>query len=142
MGIERNAGGGSFIKHPGEYRVRVTLLTEGLSKKGQPMLTVTFQTENEETIKGYFVKTLGFHMKNLKELKKACGVSETTPAAELLNRECGILVEADEPDPETSRVFLSISGYGPASAVSESGFAQGDVGGMVGQVAKSMEVPF
>lgn len=119
MAIPKNAGalGGKRISEPGEYLVKIHKTETGLSKKGKPMLTVTFETPDEKEIKGYFVKTIKFHMHNLKVLKIACGLKEADSADELLGKECGVLVEAQEPN-EQGLVFMSIVGFGPAKDVS------------------------
>lgn len=118
MAIERNAGGisGNYVKDPGEYRVRVHETKTGLSKSQKPMLTVVFHTWEDKAIAAYFVKTLTFHMKALESLKVACGLKVNETADNLVGKECGILVEAQDPTPE-GRVFMSITGYGPANAV-------------------------
>lgn len=131
MAIDRNAGSlGNFVNQPGEYRVKVTETKTGMSKSQKPMLTVTFQTHSELSIRGYFVKTLTFHMKALEALKVACGMKVTEPADNLVGKECGILVEAQEPD-ANGKVFMTISGYGPAAQVTcepsqPGGFAPSD----------------
>jgi hypothetical protein len=121
MAIERNAAseGGNYIKDPGEYRVKVIETKTGMSKSGKPMLTVKFQASDEREIAGYFVKTLKFHMKSLETLKIACGLKITDSAENLVGRECGILVEAQEPTAD-GKVFMTIAGYGPAASVNPS----------------------
>lgn len=117
MAIERNAGSsGSFINAPGEYLVKVTETKTGMSKAGKPMLTVTFETDTECSIKSYFVKTLAFHMKALEQLKLACGIKMNEPADNLIGLYCGILVEANEPT-DTGKVFMGIVGYGKGTDV-------------------------
>lgn len=117
MAIERNAGSnGNFISEAGEYVVKVLETKTGTSKSGKPMLTVTFQTSDELLIRGYFVKSLTFHMKALEELKQASGMKITDSADNLVGREVGILVEAQKPD-ESGRVFMSVCGYGPKDKV-------------------------
>lgn len=116
MPIDRNAApNGGFIDSPGEYRVKIHHMVTGTSKSGKPMLTVEFHTDDDRAIRAYFVKELGFHMKSLALLKAACGLKETDGAEKLAGRECGILVEAQAPDQNTGRIFMSIVGYGPAN---------------------------
>jgi hypothetical protein len=118
MAIKRNAApSGSYIKSPGEYRVKVVETKVGLNKKGKNMLTVTFRTKDDLEIAGYFVQGLPFHVHNLKELKTACGLAHDKQADQLVGRECGILVEAQEPD-ANGRVFMSITGYDSSDKVS------------------------
>ena len=118
MPIARNAGvgAGNRLKDPGEYRVKITETKVGMSKKGKPMLTVTFETHDEKQICGYFVKELAFHMHFLGELKLASGLTEKDSAENLVGKEVGILVEAQEPN-EKGFVFMSIVGYGKSSEV-------------------------
>lgn len=116
MAIERNAGGSKFIKDAGEYKVKVKALSIAQNKKDKPMLTVTFQTDDERTIAGYFVKDLPFHKHTLKTLKTACGLTPDDSENDLIGKECGILVEPQEPTPD-GKVFMSISGYGPAKKI-------------------------
>lgn len=117
MAIARNANdGGNFIKEPGEYKVFVREITTGMSKSNKPMLTVTFHTSDEKAIRAYFVKELAFHMKALEQLKIACGIKVTESAENLVGKECGILVEAQNPD-ANGRVFMQINGYGPVGDV-------------------------
>lgn len=113
MAIQRNAGGqGNFVKEPGEYQVRIKETKMGESKTGKPMLTVVFQTHDEKLIAGYFVRELNFHMAALAHLKTACGLNPDKDGSDLLvGKECGILVEAQEPN-EQGRTFMSIVGYG------------------------------
>lgn len=117
MPIERNAhAGGNYISVAGEYVVKITETTTGLSKKEKPMLTVTFQNKNDESIRAFFVRGLAFHIMSLCELKRACGLKEAETADNLVGKECGILVEARKPD-EMGNCFMHIVGYGPANAV-------------------------
>lgn len=117
MAIAKNAGGGgNFIKEAGEYKVKVLEIKTGLSKKGKPMLTVAFETTEEKKIAGYYVKDLTMHMQALAALKVACGLKVTDSADNLVGKECGILVEMQEPDAD-GRTFASICGYGKASQV-------------------------
>lgn len=117
--INRNAGSdaGNFIKEPGEYVAKILETKAGMSKNGKKMLTVLFHTKDERQIKSYFVGELAFHMKALAALKVASGLEETDRAERLIGRECGILVEPQEPDSQTGRVFMQITGYGKASDV-------------------------
>jgi hypothetical protein len=117
MAIKRNAAAsGRYIKTPGQYRVKVVETKVGLNKKGKNMLTVTFRTADDLEISGYFVQGLNFHIHNLKELKAACGLPADKQADQLVGKECGILVEAQEPD-SNQNVFMQITGYGSANEV-------------------------
>lgn len=121
MAIQRNAvtSGGKRISEPGEYRVHITELKTKASKKGDPMLVVTFQTEDEKEICGYFVKKYAFQMKALAALKQACGLKDTDSADKLIAKECGLLVESGETN-EKGHTFMEIVGYGPASDAASS----------------------
>jgi hypothetical protein len=98
------------------------------------MLTVTFVTRDERTIRSYFVKDLQFHMSALAELKKASGLPSAEPAEKLVGKEVGILVEPQAPD-ERGRVFMQIVGYGTKAEV------QAGADGGFGQTSND-EVPF
>lgn len=111
---------GSYVNEPGEYLVEVNSTKAGKSKKGKPMLTVEFETEDGKTIAGYYVRELAFHMKALEALKVACGLKVTEPADNLIGKKCGILVEPQEANSETGKVFMQIVGYGKASEVGHS----------------------
>lgn len=121
MPIMRNAGGqGHFIREPGEYQVQVKELKMGNSKAGKPMLTVVFQAKDEKLINGYFVRDLPFHRAALGHLKTACGLNPDKDLSDaLVGKECGILVEGQEPN-EQGQVFMSIVGYGPKADVNAS----------------------
>lgn len=125
MPIARNAGseGGNYIESPGEYRVTVTKTETGHSKSQKKMLTVTFTTRDDKSIRGFYVGRVQFHMKNLEQLKTACGLLPAASADQLVGKECGILVEAQEPDASTGRVYMQITGYGKASDVGTPGDA-------------------
>lgn len=125
MPISRNAGnGGSYINSPGEYKVKITQAASGMSKSGKPMLTVTFQTADEKSIRGYFCKPIAFHMKSLEALKLACGLKKDSPADEMIGKDCGIAVELQAPT-ESGTTFAHIVGYGMASDVTGD-FAKSD----------------
>lgn len=119
MAIKRNAApSGNYVKAPGEYRVKVVETKVGLNKKGKNMLTVKFRTADDLEICGYFTQGVNFHQHNLKELKTACGIDVKAQADQMIGKECGILVESQDPDPETQKVFMQIVGYDKADAVS------------------------
>lgn len=119
MAIKRNAApSGNYIKAPGEYRVKVVETKVGLNKKGKNMLTVKFRTADDLEICAYFTQGVNFHTHNLKELKAACGLDAKVQADQMIGREVGILVEAQDPDPETQKVFMQIVGYDKPDAVS------------------------
>lgn len=121
MAIQRNAsGGGNAIKEAGEYLVRVTEVKVDKSKKGDPMLVVTFTAPDEKQIRGYFVQNLTFHMKNLETLKAVCGMAPKDPAGALIGRELGISVEVDPPGPD-GRSFSGICGYGTVAELENAG---------------------
>lgn len=112
MAIPRNHRISGYIDEVGEYRVKVEQMLEGLSSKNKKMLTVTFVTDDEKRIKGFYVKELKFHMSALKDLKLACGLTEKDPASSLLGKRCGIAVGQQKPN-DDGRVFMTIEGYGP-----------------------------
>lgn len=141
MGIQRNAGGGGSQVDPGEYVVTVHELKQGNSKAGKPMLTITFQTQDERTIKGYYVKSVQFHMHNLGLLKEAAGLRKEDPADRLHGRQVGILVE-NQPPGEDGRVWTQIAGYGPAADVSTNPFAGAPAGGFGQSPMDDDQVPF
>lgn len=121
MAIQKNAsGGGNAIKEAGEYRVKVTEVKVDKSKKGDPMLVVTFTGTDEKQIRGYFVQNLTFHMKNLETLKHVCGMGPKEPAGALIGRELGISVEVDPPGPD-GRCFSSIVGFGTVDELDNKG---------------------
>lgn len=114
MAIAKNTSSdasGKFIRKEGEYKVTVTELKTGNSKKGDPMLTVTFSTEDGQSIRDWFVKTQQFRLAALATLKKACGLPANAPAEELQGKACGINVEAKPPD-DSGKVYYQVVGYG------------------------------
>lgn len=117
MAIQKNAKGtgGSFIKEAGDYLVHIVKTTMKLSKAKDPMVVVTFETEDEKMIDGYFVGKHAFHQHNMRVLKEACGLKETDKYDQLVGKKCGISVELQDPDQLTGRVFAQIVGYGPLS---------------------------
>lgn len=118
MPILRNAGGGStkFITEPGDYVVEIIEAQMGKSKKGDPMVTIGFQTEDERKIKSFFVKKYPFMVAALNTLKAACGVKPESSSDELVGKKCGILVEKGKIN-DKGQAFPQITGYGLASEV-------------------------
>ena len=117
MAITRSIGSfGNRITAAGEYVVEVIRTESGKSKKGKPMLTVTFSTSDEKEIRAWFVKELPFHMSSLVNLKIACGLKPEVSADELVGKSCGIAVDQKEPD-EQGRIFFHVTGYGKVSDV-------------------------
>lgn len=144
MGIARNAANfGNRIDAPGEYKVRVKKMETRLTKESQkPMLVVTFETDDEKVIDGFYVKDLKFHMVNLKELKLACGLKADASHELLLGKELGILVDRQKPQ-DDGTVFMQIAGYGKASDVSvppPTSFAGSDSGS--GMIGDDSSIPF
>lgn len=122
--IQRNAAPGSgYIREPGEYVVEVVSATEGQSKGGKPMLTVTFRTSDGKEISSRFVKGVEFHVEALGHLKSSAGVAGQTAAA-LVGKKVGILVEPQEPTPD-GKTYMQVAGYGKASDVSASAAPSG-----------------
>ena len=119
MGIPRNAAS-DFINEPGEYRVKVTLVIQGESKSGKPMTTIQFNRSNGQGIKAFFLTDEPWARKTLYTLKEAAGLPDPkeSPVEDLSDKEVGILVEAQPPDP-SGKVYMRINGYGPADAVTE-----------------------
>lgn len=120
MPIEKKYSGSSSTMDPGEHRVVITEVQVGVSKSGKQMLTVVFQNDREQRIKSYYVRELVYHIKQLTDLKISCGLTEKSPAEELLHKRCGILVDPREPN-EEGRVFMNIAGYGKESDVTDGG---------------------
>lgn len=130
MPIARNAGGGGkFVSEAGEYKVTVEKIEMKTPKKEKldpktnkpmkrQMLVVHFTTDSEQEIAGYYVKDVAFHMAALTQLKAACGLEPNESSDELIGKQCGILVEMQEPN-EQGKSFASIVGYGPADQVGE-----------------------
>lgn len=141
MAIARNAASGSYIDRKGEYRAKVTEAKSGMSKTGKRMLTVTFMTTDERSIKSFFVQELIFHMKSLTALKIAAGLTERDTADRLVGREVGILVEPQKPNQE-GRVFMHVVGYGPASDVTENSYGEGPPDDFMPPPPGDDEVPF
>lgn len=146
MAIDKNASsgsGGNYIKEAGEYRVKVTTVSEGKSKKGKPMVTVTFETKDGKQISSWFVKELAWAVKDMTKLKLAAGLTEKDHSSRLMDRELGIAVEAKDPD-EHGKIFMRIVGYGKAADVesSESDFASPGQTFGSSQSEDSDQVPF
>lgn len=126
MAIPRKHKMGGSISAPGEYRVTVEKMEEGISKKSQKrMLTVFFVTRDEKRIKGFYVAGLKWHMDALADLKIACGLTAADVAGKLIGKELGIAVGEQEPNAE-GRVFMQIEGYGKATEVGGSGMTESD----------------
>jgi hypothetical protein len=95
----------------GDHIVRIVKIESGLSKKGQPMLTLHYERADEAKVKGYYVKTLPYHMKQLDAVKLGAGLDIKATADELIGRSVGISVELGEPNEKGIR-FPQILGYG------------------------------
>lgn len=134
MAIKKNAKGAKFLNTEGEFKVRVSGVKIGQSKKGAPMLTVTFETDDGEQISSYFVKSLAFHIHSLKELKAALGLAENAPSEDMQGKRCGISVEFGD-EQEDGKVYAQVVGYGKESDVDSAPVSAPMVGGEV-------EVPF
>lgn len=119
MAIERNHKGFDSkgrIDKAGEYVVTIEKLETGHSKSGKEMLTITFVTDDEKRIKGYYVRTLEWHMKALNDLKVACGLDPKLPSQNLFKKRCGIAVGEQSPT-EDGKIFMQIEGYGKETDV-------------------------
>lgn len=118
MPIQKNASGGmsKFITDPGEYSVEISDVQFGKSKKGDSMVTIKFETEDERSIKAFFVQKHTFMMENLGKLKVACGEKPDASSEKLIGKKCGILVEAGKIN-ERGQAFPQIVGFGLASEV-------------------------
>lgn len=118
MAIEKKYKGGKGMA-VGEHKVQVTDIKVGSSKKGDPMLTITFENEEGQTIKGYYVKKLAGHMAALGDLKVAAGLKIDSPAEELQHKKLGISVD-EQPENENGQIFMTIVGYGKEADVGSS----------------------
>lgn len=120
MAIARNhkAGGSGAgrIDKPGEYVVSVEKTEVGKSKSGKAMLTVTFVTDDDRRIRGYYVRDLDFHMKALADCKVALGLKADTSSDQMVGKRCGIAVGEQAPN-EEGRIFMTIEGYGKEADV-------------------------
>lgn len=120
MAIQRNhkGNGGSAgrIDKPGEYAVTVEKVDIGKSKSGKDMLTVTFTTDDDKSIRGYYVRSLDWHMEALKDLKSCCGLKPEVGIESLINKRCGLAVGEQTPNAE-GKIFMTIEGYGKESDV-------------------------
>lgn len=123
MAITKNAAGGmsKFITEPGEYAVEVSNVQFGKSKKGDAMVTVVFETDDNQSIKSFFVPKHAFMLDNLNKLKISCGEKPETSTDKLIGKRCGILVEKGKVDAE-GRSFPQVVGFGPDSDVIPSAF--------------------
>lgn len=119
------------IDKPGEYKVTVEKTEAGPSKSGKKMLTITFVTDDEKRIKGYYVRALEWHMKALADCKIALGLKGDSPAELMVGKRCGIAVGAQAPT-EDGRTFMQIEGYGK----------EADVEGHVHDTSSFDDVPF
>ncbi len=119
MAISKTFIGSTKVMLPGEHIVTIVDVNVGKSKKGQPMLTITFENDDGQKIRGYYVKGLDFHQTQLQALKTACGLKGETASDELLALKCGIAVDQNEPT-EDGKIFMRIVGYGPAAEVETS----------------------
>lgn len=119
MAIEKKySSDGGYIKQEGDYRVQVSEILLGNSRKGDPMLTITFATSTEKKIKSYFVKDFPYHVHQLNDLKEACGLERDCADELLADARCGIKVEAGEPN-EKGQKYMQIVGYGPEKNVED-----------------------
>lgn len=118
MPIQRNAVGGSskYITDPGDYIVEIVEVQMGKSKKGDPMVTIAFQTDDERKIKSFFVQKYPFMMAALTQLKISCGIKPEASSGDLLGKKCGILVEKGRIS-DKGQAFPQITGYGLVSDV-------------------------
>src|SRR4051812_33022830 len=114
MPITKNAAGGlsKYITEPGEYAVEISDVQFGKSKKGDPMVTINFETEDARQIRSFFVQKHAFMMENLVKLKVACGEKPDCSSEKLIGKKCGILVERGKIN-DKGQAFPQIVGYGP-----------------------------
>lgn len=129
MPIQKNAAGAGttkYITEIGEYIVEITKVDLGKSKKGDPMVTIHFATDDEHKrlIRAFFVKTFPFMMAHLAQLKIACGIDPNHGSDELIGKKCGILVEKGKIK-DDGKSYPQIVGYGPVSEVDKSRTPQG-----------------
>lgn len=115
MAIKSEFKGGNAMAE-GEHVVQVIETKVGMSKSNKPMLTVTFQNDREQKIKGYYVRDLVFHIKALNALKVACGIKPEDAHDNLVGLKCGIKVEPQAPN-EQGQIFMQITGYGKEADV-------------------------
>lgn len=113
MAIAKNAvsSGGKFISEPGDYLVEISEVQAGKSSKGDPMVTITFVTDEDKSIRAFFVKKHAFMMAALTLLKVSCGEKPEVNSAELVGKKCGIKVELGKPN-DKGMIFAQIVGYG------------------------------
>lgn len=112
----KNEFGGINKMEPGEHVVTIIETKVGMSRTNKPMLTVVFQNDHEQKIKGYYLRSETFSIKKLTALKQACGLKPEDPHDNLLGRRCGILVVEQKPN-EEGQIFNEIAGYGKESDV-------------------------
>lgn len=141
MAIERKYKGSKFIDEPGEYVVSIKNLEVGKSTKGDQMLTVTFATDDERTIKSFFVRKLAFHIRQLTDLKLSAGLTETEDAMNLVGKRVGIAVDEQEPN-EKGQVFMRITGFGKEADVDLTFNARQKEAQENRQVADTDAIPF
>lgn len=119
MAIERKYTGTMTEQmEPGEHRVTITDIKFGKSKAGKPMWTITYTNANGAQIKGFYVPEVKFHLRQLKDVKAACGLAETATPDQLMGKRLGIAVEEQEPN-QDGAVFMRISGYGKEDLVED-----------------------
>lgn len=120
MAIERKHKGGGAnsgrIDKIGDYIVTVEEAKTGLSSKKDKMLTITFVTDDEKRIRGYYVGKHKFMMDALADLKASCGLKATDHHDGLIGKKLGIAVGAQDPT-EDGKVFMQIEGYGKVTEV-------------------------
>lgn len=119
MSIERKHTGhaSNRIDMAGEYRVTVQKTEVKPTKNGgKRMLVVTFVTDDEKEINGYYVQTLKWHIEALSDLKIACGLSAKSSTDLLMGKRLGIAVGEQTPQ-EDGRIFMQVEGYGKESDV-------------------------
>lgn len=101
------------LKTPGEYPLMVMEISKDPSKAGNPMLTVQFKViDGDEGIRSWYVAKNKGAMKELAELKLACGLPPQAVGEDLLG--CKVIgVVALDPPTADGKVFSRIKSVRP-----------------------------
>lgn len=112
-----------YLKEPGTYEAMIIAADAGQSKKGDPMLTVTFKEiggKGGGEIRSYFVPKFEFMAQKLAELKLSVGVSPTAKKEDLLGKKVviGVRTQIVKPGQEKINPKTNLP-YAPSAEVFE-----------------------
>jgi hypothetical protein len=102
----------TYLREAGTFDVTIVKTEVRTSKKGNPMLVVTFQDPSGRLIDDYFVNN-EFGLKDLSKMKAAIGVADTAKAAEFSQKKLRIVVGFQDPNKTGGKIFTEVKEFLP-----------------------------